>query len=78
MIELPEIAIYSDGCRLCEQALAAMRSAAGTQADHVVEKPISNVSPNETAELGISSTPPIVFNEMVAAVGIPSAEEARG
>jgi hypothetical protein len=76
MTDLPEIAVYSDGCRLCKEALVVMRGAAGELKDRVVEKPIADATPKEIKELGLRSTPSIVFNEIVASVGIPTDEEA--
>src|SRR6266851_5557783 len=63
MPELPAIAVFSDGCGLCKDAVSIMR-AAGSNAAHV-------------EELGIRATPSIVFNDMVGFVGVPNEEEAE-
>jgi len=77
MPELPAIAVFSDGCGLCKDAVSIMRRAAGSNAARVEERRIDDVPKGVIAELGIRATPSIVFNDMVGFVGVPNEEEAE-
>ena len=77
MPELPAIAVFSDGCGLCKDAVSIMRRAAGSKAARVEERRIDDVPKGVIAELGIRATPSIVFNDMVGFVGVPNEEEAE-
>jgi pyrroloquinoline quinone (PQQ) biosynthesis protein C len=76
MSGLPAIMVYSDGCRLCNDALSIMRRAAGSNSACVEEHRIDDARDSVIAELGIRATPSIVFNDMVGFVGAPNEEEA--
>jgi pyrroloquinoline quinone (PQQ) biosynthesis protein C len=76
MPELPTITVYSDGCGLCRDAVSIMSRAAGKSADHVEERRIDDTPKSVIGELGIRATPAIVFNDTLAYVGIPTAEDA--
>lgn len=78
MLELPEITIVSDGSSLCKDALAVMQRAAGARAGKVVEAALTDFPRARAAELGLRATPSIVFNDMIATVGVPTDEEAAG
>jgi hypothetical protein len=77
MPELPAVAVFSDGCGLCKDAVSIMRRAAGSNAARVEERRIDDVPKGVIAELGIRATPSIVFNDMVGFVGVPNEEEAE-
>ena len=76
MPELPTITVYSDGCGLCRDTVSIMRRAAGKDADHVEERRIDDTPKGVISELGIRATPAIVFNDTLAHVGTPTAEDA--
>ena len=77
MPELPAVAVFSDGCGLCKDAVSIMRRAAGSNAARVEERRIDDVPKGVIAEFGIRATPSIVFNDMVGFVGVPNEEEAE-
>jgi pyrroloquinoline quinone (PQQ) biosynthesis protein C len=76
MPELPTITVYSDGCNLCRDTVSTMSRAAGKGADHVEERRIDNTPRSVVEALGIKATPAIVFNDTLAYVGTPTAEDA--
>lgn len=77
MTDTPTLTVYSDGCRLCQDALTRLRTAAEGSGQQVREQPLAKADAETIEALGIRATPAVAFEHGLLSVGCPSAEEAR-
>ncbi len=71
------ITVYSDGCRLCTDAVAIVSRVAKGSPDAVVERRIADLDATALAQLGLRATPAIALDgQGVVSVGCPTEDEA--
>ena len=70
------IEVWSDGGYLSQSALALMSEVSKGTPNRIVERRLSEASPEEIESLGLRATPSITFNGAIACEGRPSQEEA--